>query len=257
MCATLRQLILRAHFRPKPKQALQAKERMKTMSNIIASRKFAWVAGIVLVTLYFGPSILRFFATATHHGNLPQTMPAKPSPGIPAPTAAAPVAPGIVASVPATAPSAPPPPAASDPALAVFLGNWVGSLQIPKRGTCVLNLQVRDGHDKDHPLAGFSTLGCLPSIFDLMAKGPPKKQTPIGAVDAITKQLNTTEAILAGSVVGGTLEFKAEKNIGLADGNGCPMTSISLTPFAEQIGVEWKESQQEGCTGGQMLMKRE
>jgi hypothetical protein len=227
------------------------------INSIIASRKFAWVAGIILVALYFSPSILRFFAAATHPGNVAQAMPGKPSPAIPASTPAAPVAPGITASVPATALSAPPPLAASDPALAVFLGNWVGGIQIPKRGGCVLKLEVRDSHDKDHPLAGFSTLGCMPSVFDLMAKNKASKQTPAGAVAAMTKQLNTTEAILAGSLVNGTLEFKAEKNIGLADSNGCPMSSISLTPFAEQIAADWKESQQEGCTGGQLLMKRE
>jgi hypothetical protein len=225
------------------------------MNSIIASRKFAWVAGIILVALYFTPSILRFFAAATHHGNVTQASPSKPSPAIPAPTAAAPSAPGIVATAPA---AVPPPPAASDPALAVFLGNWVGGIQIPKRGGCVLKLEVRDGHDKDHPLAGFSTLGCMASGFDLMEKNQVKTKTPIGAINAITKQLNTTEAILAGSLVSGTLEFKAEKNIGVATGGiGCSMASISATPFAEQIAVEWKESEQEGCTGGQLLMKRE
>jgi hypothetical protein len=227
---------------------------MKTMNNVIASRKFAWVAGIVLVALYFSPSILRFFAAATHpaRGNVVQPMSGKPAPGIPA--AAIPVAPGITASAPA---ATPPPPAASDPSLAIFLGNWEGGVMIPKRGTCVLKLEVRDGHDKDHPLAGYSTLGCMPSVFDALAKNQVRKQTPVGAAEAIMKQLNPTEAILAGSLVSGTVEFKAQKNIGVAEGgNGCSMSSISVTPFAEQVAVEWKESQQEGCTGGQMLMKR-
>jgi hypothetical protein len=221
------------------------------MSSIVASRKFAWGAGIVLVALYLGPSILRFFLTAAHsaQANVVQPKLTKPAPGIPAPNAAIPAAPVTTASVPV-----PPPPAATDPSLAMFLGNWEGYVAT-NRGNCVLTLEVRDNHDKDHPLAGYSTLGCMPSIFELLDRAKGKKQTPAAAMAPLAKQPHPTEAILAGSLVSGALEFKVQKNIGVSDGE-CPMSSISVTPFAEQIAVEWKESQ-EGCTGGQLLMKRE
>jgi hypothetical protein len=221
-------------------------------------RRAMWLIGIILAAIYFAPSILHLF---THVGPHPaqassaQMSPAKPAAGIPAsgtPASAA-VAPANSANAGGAVPIAP----ADDPALAKFLGVWHGGITIARRGGCGLTLEIRASSDKNYPLAGYSTLGCMPSVFDLMAKNKVKNKTPIGAVDAITNQLNPTEAILAGSLVNGTLEFKAQKNIGVAEGgNNCPMSSISVTPFAEQIAVEWKESQQEGCMGGQMLMKR-
>ena len=235
------------------------------MSNFIASRKFAWGAGIVLTAWYFGPSIVHSFTPAPHAQALQQKM-AKPSPGTPALPVAVPVAAGLSASA-AAVPGAPPPPppaiAADDPALARFLGIWVGNVAIPNRAApnrpaaCMLRLEVRDNHDKDHPFAGFSTLSCAPSMFEMLDKRA-RHETPAGMVDDMMKQMNPTDAILAGSLAGGSVQFQVQKNVGVAEAsNGCPMSSMTITPFgAEQLDVDWKESQQGSCQGGELLVKK-
>jgi hypothetical protein len=236
---------------------------MNTMNKIIANRKFAWVAGIILVALYFGPSPLRFFVVPP-----PRPAPAlqqktgKPSPGTPALPGAVPVAAGIAAGATAdpavAAAAAPPPPAiaADDPALTKFLGTWQGGVAI-KRGTCSLTLAVRDSHDKDHPFAGFSTLSCAPTFLELLDKRGSRKQTPAGMISDMTKQMNPTTAILQGSLVNDAVQFQAKENFAVAQiDDGCAMSSLTLIPFAEQMQAVWKESQQGICQGGQLLLKK-
>jgi hypothetical protein len=235
---------------------------MNTMSNFIASRKFAWGAGIVLTAWYFGPSIVHSFIPAPHAPVLQQKM-AKPSPGIPAApsipvsTAAVPLAVGISASAPAPVAPSPPAAAAGDPAMARFLGNFAGAIAL-KRGNCSLSLAVRDSHDKDHPFAGFSSLSCAPTMFEMLDKGAAHARTPAGMVDYMTKQMNPTTAILEGSLVNGSLQFKAKENFAVTEvSNGCAMSSLTLTPFAEQMQVDWKESQEGLCQGGQVVLTRD
>lgn len=244
------------------------------MRNFIASRKFAWGAGIFFVALYFGPSLLRSFTLMALRPALTlQQKTGKPSPSIPAQPIAVPVAAGISTAAAAVVPlpSAPPSPstptpaaiAADDPALARFLGIWVGNVAIPNRAAanrpaaCMLRLEVRDSHDKDHPFAGFSTLSCAPSMFEMLDKRA-RHETPAGMVDDMMKQMNPTDAILAGSLAGGSVQFQVQKNVGVAEAsNGCPMSSMTITPFgAEQLDVDWKESQQGSCQGGELLVKK-
>jgi energy-converting hydrogenase Eha subunit F len=228
------------------------------MSNIIANRKFAWAAGIILTVLYFGPSLLHLFAPAPLRPapSPPQKM-GKPSTRIPATNGGVPLAFGMSARAPAEV-AAPPSPlaVADDPALAKFLGTWQGGVAL-KRGTCSFKLDVRDSHDKDNPFAGFSSLSCAPTMLEMLHKSTSHKQTPAGMVDDMMKQTNPTTAILEGSLVNGSVQFQAQKNFGVTEiSNGCAMNSLTLIPFAEQMEADWKESQQGICQGGQMLLKR-
>jgi hypothetical protein len=220
------------------------------------------VAAAILATIYFAPSLINSVRLAVIHRQVADagTKPGKPSPSIAAsgPNASAtPV--GSQAADPAM-PAAPTSqaqsPVANDPSLSKFVGTWQGTIPIPNRGTCNLKIEIKDSADKDHPLDGYSTLSCMASMLDLMAK--KQDQTPAGVVAAMTNQINaSTSAILAGTLQNGAVQFIASKNIGVNGLNGgCPMASITITPFAEQLAAEWKESQQGPCQGGQMLMRK-
>ncbi len=217
------------------------------MNSFITSRKFAWIAGILITALYFGPSVLRFFAvTAMRMGSSASAaVAAKPSPSIPQQS----VAPQEVAS-------AVPAPAVEIPQLVPYLGFWQGDLHIDGRGMCRLHVEVKDNHSHEHPLAGYSTLSCAPLPIEIMANKQSGAKNPTEAILQLADDMSPTYAVLPGNIQNDALVLAADKNIGVAQKkDGCPMTALTLTPFATgQMVGDWKESQQGSCQGGQMML---
>jgi hypothetical protein len=233
------------------------------METLIKNRKFMWVAAAILATIYFAPSLINSVRLAVIHRQIADaaTKAAKPSPSIgasiPGGTAAPVGGQAADPAMPGTPASQALSPVANDPSLSKFVGTWENRLAIPNRGTCNLKIEIKNSADEKYPLSGYSTLSCMPSMLDLMARNHATKPTPAEAIAAMTNQMNPTSAILKGNVQNGSAQFVAVKNIGVDEiKDGCPMVSITVTPFAEQVAAEWKESQQGTCQGGQMLMRK-
>ena len=96
-------------------------------------------------------------------------------------------------------------------------------------------------------------------MFELLDKGESGKQTPAGMIDYMAKQMNPTSAILAGARSGDSVQFEVQMNVGVKElRHGCGMSSLSIAPFGtNQVAVDWKESQQGLCQGGQIVLRKE
>jgi hypothetical protein len=230
------------------------------VNNIIANRRFVWPAGIILAGLYFAPNIISAFHRA---GSQPlvvaPSLRPKPTPAIPLAAAPAPVAgTAVMPDTPAQYPAAPLASAAtvpSDPDIQKFLGTWNGFVALP-RGSCSLMVTVSASHGTAHPFAAFSTLSCAQTPLEMLANA--KRQTIAESLVWAAKKMNPTSAILAGDLQkDGSVKFDTTKNIGVTDvSRACSITAITLTPFAEKMAIEWKESQEGECQGGQMILGR-
>jgi hypothetical protein len=222
---------------------------MKTMNNVIASRKFVWPAVIVLAAIYFGPSVFRSLIPITlrltgqqRSGKGNQNAGTVAVPGQSAPPA------GQVS------------PVADDPALAKFIGTWQGNATLPgRKENCMLKLEVRQSHEKASEFSGYSSLSCAPSLFEMLGQaGDKSKANAATVMDNASKAMNPVSAIMTGNPANGSIQFRVDKNIGVDEvSNGCPLVSLSATNFgSDQIEVDLKESQRGACQGGQMLMHR-
>ncbi len=226
------------------------------MNNINGSRKFFWVVGIVLAALYFSPTIigmLHRLAAATPPPTAAVT--AKPSPIVPGATASAPSGQQAAASNATGQPGASAD--QSDPSFPKFLGVWNGAAALPRRGVCQLHVDVQDSHEKTHPITAYSTISCMPTMAELLSQSAERKRNPAGAIDNMTKNMAPVSSILSGTLQNGvvTLEAKKTFGVGQVDG-GCPLSSLTLTPFSENMAAEWKENGQDVCQGGQTIMQR-
>lgn len=117
-----------------------------------------------------------------------------------------------------------------------------------------MTLKIEPGADADHPFSAFSKLICMQTMMAMEARG---KITPAEAMNNMTRQLNPVSAILSGHPADGGLAFTVDKNIGLAEVPGsCPMTSLTATPFSEQLSVQWKETGEGACQGAEIMLDR-
>jgi hypothetical protein len=232
------------------------------VNNIITNRKFVWPAVITLAGVYFAPNIIR---TLHHEGSQPlvvaPNLRSKPSPAVPPATAPTVVAPftntGVLPDTPVQYPAAPPAAGASttEPNIDKFIGTWNGFVALP-RGNCTLMVTVSASHGTPHPVAAFSNLSCTQTPLEMLANA--KKQTIAESLVEAAKKMNPTSAILAGDLQqDGSVKFDTTKNIGVTEvSKACSISAMTLTPFAAQMAVEWKESQQGDCQGGQMILSR-
>jgi hypothetical protein len=233
------------------------------VNNIITNRKVVWPAVLILAGVYFAPNII----SALHHEGpkllvVVPSLRSKPSPAVPpatATTVAAPLTSTAAMPDPAAqyvaAPLAATAAAPTDASIQKFLGTWYGFVALP-RGNCSLTVTVSASHDTPHPLAGFSNLSCTQTPLEMLANA--KRQTIAESLVEAAKKLNPTSAILAGDFQqDGSVKFDTTKNIGVTEvSKACSISAMTLTPFAAQMAVEWKESQQGDCQGGQMILSR-
>lgn len=223
------------------------------MNTILANRKVLWLAGIVLGVLYFAPNIMNMLHRAAFASAATAGSPAKPSPVLPSPAAGV-AAPQPAVTTVATGAATPEETAAAMPK---FVGVWDGGTNLVKRGTCMLHIEVQASEDKGKPFTGYSSISCAPSIMQLMSQAQERKKNPAGAVDDLIKATAPVSTILGGTLKNGAVTLDVQKTIGLSQvDNGCPVTSITLTPFAADMAAEWKETGQDACQGGQLIMKR-
>jgi len=238
------------------------------MHSIIANRKFAWAAGILLFALYFGPSPLRFFVVPPPRpAPQPQQKLGKPSP-IPSTNGAAPAVAGIIPATAAPAdpssPAAPPAAvAASDPALAKLAGKWSGSAYIQQRGNCSLTLALELSGDSksERPYQASSGLSCAPTFMEIMAdasRNAGRKVTPAEELNKLNKRSTPTEASFTGVAQDNAIKLIATDNVGVKlNPNNCEMLSIGLRALTGGgMSVKWQEAERGNCHGGEMVMTR-
>jgi hypothetical protein len=198
-------------------------------------RKLIWVVAAILGLCYFAPSLIQRvqYAVAAEQPEITKPSPAHPQ--LPPP----------------------PPPPAPDPATlqasataAQFdklADDWLGSALLPG-GLCRLGLQIRKAPDTPENYKGFSTISCNTALKVMEHPGTPENR----AKNAIASMVQTS-TIMTGTIKNGQIVFAVDQAIGIpADGCG-PITSFTVSPFADQIAAVW---QQGDCKSQQMVLNR-
>ena len=198
------------------------------MSNIMASRKIVWPAAILLVGIYFFPSILNFVHRIPHAAPPPVISHVPPE----KPTAT--IVPQVTASTPSQA--------ATEAAIIQALpGVWVGESLVQSRGLCTINFTIEPARNPAE-FTGYSTLGCA---YTPLIPGLAKPNS----VAEVGDFMRPVSSFLTGKQVNGALEFHVDKTLG----DKCPPTSFTLTPFSAQLAAEWQDA---ACGGGHIIMAR-
>jgi hypothetical protein len=218
--------------------------------NPQAQRKFFIFGAVLLVTLgwLILPSWFSHYkAEARARANqqaIEKAAAMKPSPVV------APVAAPVVAPAPV-----PVPVPAPDP-YGVLLGKWIGQTTLAERGTCGLYVELNKKDDKT--FAGFSTVSCSPSVFELIAKRKAKKPTPGEIISDNIKAMNPVSSSFTGMAKDGAVVLQAVENIGVsASIDGCEMLSMTLREFGDgRLSVKWQEKETGKCHGGEMIAVR-
>ncbi len=196
---------------------------------------------------------------------VPKAAPRKPVPA--AQTAVSPPLPKAVTGVAlhapappaATATAATPPAVIVPPALhapfAELLGIYQGQETLGSRGACQMRLELRRNPDRQEGFFAFTRLVCTPPFQE---RATESKASAARAIDARQKAMNPTASILTGLAVGGSIQLRADSNIGVRDArDGCEITSLNVMPFGTRaIAVDWQEKQEGLCRGGQMVMNK-
>jgi len=207
------------------------------MNAIIKSRKFMWLVGAVVVGLYFSPSLLHLALEVASPRPAASVAPAAPPPRMAAAALPTPVsvpAPGAapVASAAASVPDDP---------FAKLLGIWGTNVILPVQGLCNIRLELRQDQDNHGQYLGNSTMHCTSFALPSARKVNPM----IGYLNA-----TPVSAILAGSVVSGSLHLRVSKTIG----EHCAPTEFILTPFgASQLAIEWEDP---ACGDGEAMLSK-
>lgn len=138
------------------------------------------------------------------------------------------------------------------------LGQYFGHEMLAGRGGCRLELELRRSREKESEFAGFTNLVCMPTLTELRAENNRGGRGI--AADVRSKAANPTVATLTGAAVDGSIRLHAVKNFGVRDARqGCELTSLSVTPLSgngNTVAVEWRETQEGFCQGGQIVMSK-
>jgi hypothetical protein len=197
------------------------------MNNLISSRKIVWPTAIVLVALWFLPTILH-----TAHVGVSGLHPA-PQGAVPQPT------PQPAPETVKPSPAIPTPP--EDAVLKTLPGFWTGQELLTNRGICSLMFVLKEKEDKPGQYTGNTTGSC---VYAPAAVGLEK---PRNAAEMMA-YMAPTSAILSGTADKGVLHFTVDKVFG----NNCPPATFTFTPFAAQLAAEWTDS----CGGGHIMLNR-
>lgn len=164
---------------------------------------------------------------------------------------------------PVAAPVVPAPPPSpeqvAEAQLATLAGIWAGGVPVKNIGLCEIRLEVRPGEGKAS-FSGYSTFTC--SNANALRFRPGQRTTPANAAEWL-EDVKPVSAILSGGIKNGSIDLVQEKAIG-ANRAGCNIVRLVLTPFAEQMAVNWKEGPVNGndnpaapaCSGGDLVMNR-
>jgi hypothetical protein len=203
------------------------------MNNLLVSRKIAWPAAIILIALWFMPTILH----RLHSGM------------------SAPVSQGTQGAAVQPVPEPAPEPVKPFPAELVtveeqqreqrikrLLGFWMGQELIEQRGICSLMLVLSELPDNPGHYLGNTTGNCLSTSPALLGLPKPRK------ADGTLFYPYQTSAILSGTADHGVMHFAVDKVIG----EHCRPSSFTFTPFAAQLAAEWTDS----CGNAHIMLNR-
>jgi hypothetical protein len=125
-----------------------------------------------------------------------------------------------------------------------MLGRWQsGVLHLPKRGTCILWLEVSRQPQEADKYTGAATLNCQPVI------DPPHPRRE-ALLSRFRVKPPPVAATLSGAWQKDAIALKAEK---LLNGGDCGLTGLNVSRFGSlYLAVEF----QDGCGGAQALMRK-
>jgi hypothetical protein len=188
-----------------------------------------WIGGVVVIALYFGPSIRQTLQQV----QLMHRVPAKPSPMKKAPVPE--ISQGVASGT-----------AKTDVSLDTLLGIWQGVGPLPGRDVCNLKLEMRRKTDEPSRISGFPVLVCAPILPGFVRRGKSSENFTL-------PELSPVSAVLSGIPQNGSIQFSVDKVIGTT-GSGCALTSLTVTPFGtDQIAAQWQEGT---CQGGRILLRK-
>ena len=202
---------------------------MDTQSN---SRKWMWVAIIIVAVLYFTPQVMQSFREAAFYRQ--QALNAQVQNSRPLPT-------GAVSPAPAIVPGNPVPPAAR-PAPSHLVGTFQGQQMQPGRKLCNLTLEMREGAPE--VLGGYAKLTCYPLAI------PGQSGY---ASQNVARYLSPSAAVLSGHIENGAVAFHIDKTIG-ATPEGCVLSAFNVSSFGnDQVAAQWEIG---ACGKGQIIAQR-
>jgi hypothetical protein len=202
-----------------------------TKRSLTRKQKLLWGAGILIVFLYFNPSILR-----PVFGAFTGSAPHKPSPIANAPVGPTPEQ---VAAASAAASFA--------QQTTEFAGKWAGNALVKGRGTCRFGVEIGTQQNPDKPFTAYTNMLCVD-----MTLPPGGKMNAETAAILTAERLAPESTVLSGSVVNGTMTYKADRVVSHGQGK-CDMQSMDITPFGSgQVAAEWKDN----CGGGEMTLAK-
>jgi hypothetical protein len=190
-------------------------------------RRFLSIAGLVVLLVYFGPSIIHAIHRTFAHAASPKPSPARPVQATPTP---------------------PPTPISPDVAeRAKYLGSWAGSQLQPDQSTCRISLTLESSLDDQTKVAGHETKNCIPTTP--FRGGKLKKDD----IPTLIRETQPVYAELTGTLVKGDLPFTIDKIAGVAPGN-CELTKFTVSQFGPgKLLAQWEEGK---CGGGQMILTK-
>jgi hypothetical protein len=193
-------------------------------------KKWAWIAGSLLVSIHFAPAFVSGVRRA--FSGPPPAVLSKPSAAHAIPP---PVLPPI--AVPFV-----------DPQFTRLSGIWVGKIVRPGGITCGLRLELRPSQAKPSEFTGYSVLSCGPSFLQIQG-GPASMRT----LNSVLNQSTPISTISSGPVIDGAIQLHLDQTIGKTP-DGCHPTEFTLTPFGDNnLAAKWQEPP---CADGQTLMQR-
>ena len=155
----------------------------------------------------------------------------------------------------AARPTAPqlPETAAGLPTPGALLGSYSGRGLLPRRGVCMLSVELRGQASEAGPVVADPTLQCTNlSMFVPGARARGARPITPEEVMAATGRLSPVSWVLSGAWEGGEIRFRVDKTIGAGD--GCGLSSATVTPFGmRQVAFE---GQGGTCGNWQMLLAK-
>ena len=215
-------------------------------------KKTLMIAGAVLGIIHYAPSIV---SSVRERSAAYRAAHEKPSP-VPAPVRASSAPPPPVV---APAPVVPTQEEMQAAQLAASVGIWGGVVPRPNLGPCQIKIELKPSTDTTSPYLAYSTLSCA-----RLEPFRPGQRSNVGLANEAMLDAVPVNAILSGRVINGSIELLQNQAIGYTR-EGCNITEITLTPFAEHLGATWHEGTKDWvkdpnapdkCGGGQVMLSR-
>jgi hypothetical protein len=192
-------------------------------------KKYAWIAGGVLVFIHF---FLPGIVNTVRHAFTPN-------------------APAVIqtSSPVHTAPVPPPPPPPEVVAATKYGGVWEGDTLMPDANRCTVRLEIRLSDDMPKKLKGYSTVRCMP--LQPLGRG---NLTQAGVKRSVAEAASPASAVMTGTPQDSGITFAVDQSISSSADN-CSITGFRIIDFGQgAVAADWQEGTT--CPARHMLLRK-